>query len=371
MKFSTDMPMEREDTSTKELLKELISIPSYSGKEAEIQKYIARFLQELGIPFRVQAVSGDGRYNILSITSPYMVCVHVDTVPPMDMGRKATVPVEQEGKIFGRGASDIKSGIASLLDALRKFKRDFPDANVPVSFAFVVDEENNSALGSEKLLEEIESLSSVLVLEPTYGYICTSQAGTLEFSLKTECKSLHASEFEKATNPAKLLFETIKRIESNLNREVNILLLRSGWKHYATPKKAEALLEIKLFKGESAKDVERKIVNTIEAQKGECRITYRLEDCEEFIEFRHTSLLPKISQAYRAVVGKDPLYSTMPSWTDAANFHKGGLECLVFGFGSLEDSHTIRESIPLSDLIKFRDTLYEFMKIILYEEGYK
>jgi acetylornithine deacetylase/succinyl-diaminopimelate desuccinylase len=360
--------MEPGDINTEDILKDLIAIPSYSGKEKEIQEYIAGFLEALEVNFRRIPVDGQDRYNIVSLNSRYMVSVHVDTVPPIDMGAKATKPVYKDGKIFGRGASDIKGGIAALLSALKLFRERFPAHEVPISLAFVVDEESNSALGSSRLVEHLENIKSVLVLEPTYGKLCTSQAGSLEFSVELECPSVHASEFEKAQNPVKLLIKFINSLEETLRREINVLLLRSGWKYYATPKKAQALLEVKLYKGDDPKGIETLIRKLLAGILTGCRAKYTCEDYEEFIEFRCESLLSKVKQAYRKATKEEALTSTMPSWTDAANYHKAGLECLVFGFGSLKDSHTNRENISIKDLINFRDTLYELMKIILHEK---
>ncbi len=353
--------MELADTSTEEILKKLISIPSYSGKEKGVLEYVASFLKEEGIDFEVLPVERD-RWNILSLSSETLVSVHVDTVPPIDMGAKATRPKERDGKICGRGASDVKGGVAALLGALRKFRRRLPDRAFPLSMAFVVDEESNSALGSERLIPHLKGIKSVLVLEPTYGKLGVSQMGTLEFSLEARCPSFHASEFEGVLNPIKLLFRLVDKLERALEREVNLLMLKGGWRYYATPKLARALLEVKLFRGERFKDVETKIKEVLKEAQG-CKLTYRCEDYEEFIDFRCGAILERFKGAYRNVMGKSPELYTMPSWTDAANFHRAGLECLVFGFGSLRDSHTEREAIPVSDLTNFRDTLYEFAKI--------
>ncbi len=55
----------------------------------------------------------------------------------------------------------------------------------------------------------------------------------------------------------------------------------------------------------------------------------------------------------------------MPSWTDASNYHRAGLGCVVFGYGSLEDCHTSRESIAVEDLQKmslFLTALFERLR---------
>ncbi|NPB07088.1 MAG: M20/M25/M40 family metallo-hydrolase [Aquificae bacterium] len=340
-----------------ELLKKLISIPSPSGKEQKVQLFIERFLKNLGFNPVRQPVE-DGRFNLLlEGSSDFLVSVHVDTVPPAGF-RDAYKPKERDGRIYGRGASDVKGGVAALLSALKRFR----GAKPPFWAAFVVDEERDTALGSEKLLELITRVKRVLVLEPTYGKLCTSQMGTLEFTVTFECPSYHASEFERGKNPAYLLYEFVKRAERELNRPVNLLMLKSGSKLYRVPPKAEALLEVKLFPDEEPEKVARRLKSLLAG----CRAELRVEDAEAYAVFRTDGTLPLLERVQIKVEGK-VVKGVMPSWTDGANYHKAGKECVVFGYGSLADSHTDRESISLDELRRYETFLTELGKELLKE----
>jgi len=59
--------------------------------------------------------------------------------------------------------------------ALDLFRDRYPDREIPVSLAFTVDEEQNSALGSEVLVNNLEGIDYAVVLEPTYGKICVNR----------------------------------------------------------------------------------------------------------------------------------------------------------------------------------------------------
>jgi len=341
----------------KEELFRLISIPSHRDF-IPILKYIEDRLSY--IPFEKQDVPGKG-YNLIYKSSDIMINTHVDTVPPITM-KNPFKPTENNGKIYGRGASDTKGLIASLIVALDMFKQKNPDKKIPVSISFTVDEEQNSALGSQLLLEKLDGISSVLVLEPTYGKICDRQMGTLEFSINVETESFHASEFEKSENPAKIGFRVIEGIEKLLNRPVNLLYFHSGWKFYATPGKADILAEVKVFEGENYSFLSEKIEDFV---KGFGRkVSYTLEDGEDFISFKKGVLFEKIYESFESALLEKPEIGIMPSWTDAANFHKHGKECVVFGFGKLSEAHTEREHITLKELENNVNVLYKLLSIL-------
>jgi len=346
--------------AVKGTLKELIAIPSVSGKEKEVLEYIERRLSKLGIPLKKQEIERD-RYNLIYDNgSEYLISVHVDTVPPGDF-KEAYNPKEEKGRIYGRGASDVKGAIASLITALEWFKKDFPEKEIPVSLAFVVDEEQNTALGSENLPKCLNGKRKCLVLEPTYGLLCTKQYGAYEFSVKINCKSAHGAEFEKVENPVKVFIKLLEKLEEVLEREVNVIMVRSGTKVYTVPKTCEALLEFKVFEGEKKEELEERIEKAVRELNTSCEVEINLEDFEEFQSFRTDGLLELAKKVLQKVEG-EVKEGIMPSWTDASNYHKAGYHCIVFGYGSLIDSHTDRESISVEELEKFTKFFYELFK---------
>ncbi|WP_461829599.1 M20 family metallopeptidase [Aquifex sp.] len=335
----------------KETLKELIAIPSVSGKEKAVLEYIERRLHAAGVPLIKQEIERE-RYNLFYDSgSEFLISVHVDTVPP-DGFKNAYRPVERDGRIYGRGASDVKGAIASLITAVEEYKRQNPDKELPVSLAFVVDEEQNTALGSEKLPQILNGVKYILVLEPTYGLLCTKQFGALEFSVRIKCKSAHGAEYEKVENPTKVFIKLLSRLEEVLGREVNVIMVRSGTKIYKVPRSCEALLEFKVFEGEDLEELKNKVESALREIRTECSLEWKVEDEEAFQSFRTDGLLPVLEEVLKEIEG-EAKKGIMPSWTDASNYHKAGYHCVVFGYGSLIDSHTDRESISVDELEKF------------------
>ncbi len=342
----------------KKELETLISIPSYKDCD-EIQTYLQKRLNYIN--FEKQYVGKENLYNILSINKPFLINTHVDTVPPMGMKNpfKAT---EKDGKIYGRGAADTKGLIASLIVALDYFRKDFPDREIPVSLAFTVDEEQNSALGSQKLIEKLDKIESCVILEPTYGEICTKQAGSLEFALTVNVPSAHAAEFEKFENPAKLAFKIITESEEKLDRPINIIKFKSGWDFYAVPKRADTLLEVKLNKHEVAEKLVPKIEETIKNYSDKAK--FELIDAENFLCFEEGKSYKFLKEAYEKALNQPAKKGVMPSWTDAANISKVVKDCSIFGFGNLADCHTEREHISVEDLEKMTTIFYNLFSIL-------
>ena len=340
-------------------LKDLVSIPSYEDCD-EIQKYIMNSLSF--IKWEKQYVGKNQLYNIVNIHSskPFMVNTHVDTVPPIDMQNPFEVR-EEDGVFYGRGTADTKGLIASLIVALQMFYEKNPDKEIPVSLAFTVDEEQNTALGSEKLKELLGPIKYALILEPTYGRICNKQMGAIEFRLDINVQSAHGAEFEKYDNPSKIGCESIYKLENHLDRLVNIIKFSSGWEFYAVPKSAEILAEIKVFEGEDAAILEEKLINYLKEYKN---IRYKREDIEDFHFFGEGFAVKVLKEAYMKAIGKEAQMGVMPSWTDAANIHKAGVECVVFGTSHLDVAHTSREHITIQQMEDMTKILYTLFSIL-------
>ncbi|NPA52022.1 MAG: M20 family metallopeptidase [Aquificae bacterium] len=343
----------------KNYLKELVSIPSYKDCK-NIQNYISDKLSFLR--WEKQFIGKNDLYNLISINprKPFLINTHVDTVPPIDMENPFELK-EKNGAFYGRGTADTKGLIASLILAIELFKKNFPKKELPVSLAFTVDEEQNTALGSEKLREVLKPIKYALILEPTYEKICNKQMGTVEFRLDLQVPSAHAAEFEKYTNPSKELCRILNQLEDTLQRDINIIKFHSGWEYYAIPKEAQILGEFKIYEGEKAKTLEQKLIETIAKHKNlQCTI----EDSEDFLYFGEGFLVDTLKKAYSKALNKEAKLGTMPSWTDAANICKENVECVIFGTSHLDIAHTDREHITVKQMEDMTKVLYSLFSIL-------
>src|ERR1044072_2108518 len=103
-----------------ELTKELKSIPSVSGDEEAVGFFLRDHLESLGWTVELQEVSANQRNVIawLNETPRIFLSTHMDTVPPF------IAPIEDEEKIYGRGACDAKGIIAAQIAAAEELRKE-------------------------------------------------------------------------------------------------------------------------------------------------------------------------------------------------------------------------------------------------------
>src|SRR2546428_5425656 len=117
-----------------QLTRDLIDIPSVTGDEAEVGRFLAGHLEDLGYRVELQPVDG-ARSNVIATTSapPHVVLsTHMDTVPPHISSH------EDAENIYGRGACDAKGIIAAQISAAETLRAEGCEE---IGLVFTVDEE--------------------------------------------------------------------------------------------------------------------------------------------------------------------------------------------------------------------------------------
>ena len=171
------------------LAEQLISRPSVTPLDADCQKLISERLIPLGFvcetiesgpaDFRVMNPwakrSGKDVGNASHLTTKMLTFAgHTDVVPTGPLEKWSSnpfVPTHRDGKLFGRGASDMKTSIAAFVVAVEEFLKSQPNPALSLSFLITSDEEGPSVDGTvvvcEKLKQGGEKLDYCIVGEPT------------------------------------------------------------------------------------------------------------------------------------------------------------------------------------------------------------
>ncbi|ABN07434.1 peptidase M20 [Methanocorpusculum labreanum Z] len=171
------------------LCSDLIQIRSDNppGDTSEIAEYILSVMEGLGIPGTITS-GPDGHDNVISKDQAgrLLLTGHIDVVPALNEGWKYP---PYSGKIddtcvHGRGATDMKGGCAAVLSAVARAKDAGDD--LPVSLAFVCDEEGGGRYGTRYLLEKnLIHPCDVLIAEPTPAYApAVGQKGVCRFDVE-------------------------------------------------------------------------------------------------------------------------------------------------------------------------------------------
>jgi succinyl-diaminopimelate desuccinylase len=168
-------------TSPLALAQNLIRCPSVTPEEGGALAYIAQVLGDAGFEVHRQTFSAEGTPDVDNLYArwgtghPHLLFAgHTDVVPPGDASRWTHDPfgaVIENGELFGRGAADMKGGIACMMAAALSFLQDRPDFAGSISFLITGDEEGPAINGTVKLLdwakERGERFDHCILGEPT------------------------------------------------------------------------------------------------------------------------------------------------------------------------------------------------------------
>ena len=165
---------------TLDLAQELIALDSITPNDKGCQQRLAELLAPLG--FRCETIESNGVTNLWArkgTESPVLVFAgHTDVVPTGPVDQWSSSPFEptvRDGKLYGRGAADMKTSIAAMVVACEEFVAAHPDHQGSIAFLITSDEEGPAVDGTvvvcDMLEERGETLDYCIVGEPTSSHI--------------------------------------------------------------------------------------------------------------------------------------------------------------------------------------------------------
>lgn len=205
------------------LLRELITIPSFSKEEENTAKAIRRFLEERGVTVE------QAGYNIIAKNKFYnadlptlLLNSHHDTVKPnKSYTLDPFTPIEKDGKLFGLGSNDAGGSLVSLIATFLYF-HDRTDLAYNVVLAASAEEEISGYNGIELALKHLPTIACAIVGEPTKMHLAVAERGLLVLDAVAKGRSGHAARNEgenalyKAMQDIQLLNTPIFTRESDL-----------------------------------------------------------------------------------------------------------------------------------------------------------
>ncbi|MDA1108119.1 MAG: succinyl-diaminopimelate desuccinylase [Proteobacteria bacterium] len=205
-------------SSTLELLKELIARRSLTPDDAGCQQLIAQRLAPLG--FKIEHLrfgAVDNLWARRGNEAPlFAFAGHTDVVPtgPLDQWHSDPfTPTLRDGYLYGRGAADMKSGIAAMVTAVERFIKKHPTHSGSIAFLITSDEEGPSIEGTVKVVEHLEArnekITWCLIGEPTCvntvgDTIKNGRRGSLTGKLVVHGTQGHVAYPHLAANPVHL-----------------------------------------------------------------------------------------------------------------------------------------------------------------------
>jgi acetylornithine deacetylase len=232
-----------------ELTRELIDIPSVTGDEAAVGRFLARYLEAAGYSVELQEVE-QGRSNVIATVEGHspriMLSTHMDTVPPHIKSS------EDERFIYGRGSCDAKGIIAAQVSAVEQLRN---DGIHEVGLLFTVDEEMGSKGAQVANAHPLaRSCRYMINGEPTDNKLAVGTKGSLRLILKTRGRAAHSAYPEQGESAIEKLLDVLADVrgcdwpsDASLGETTcNIGVIRGGTRSNIIPAEAVADLQIRL-----------------------------------------------------------------------------------------------------------------------------
>ncbi len=227
-----------------DLLKSLISTPSFSKEEAAAAEVIRNFIQNEGIPYQTKE-NNTWAFNLHYNNNKATVLLnsHIDTVRPAKGYTKDPFdPIEDGDKLFGLGSNDAGGPLVSLLGTFVHFyHRD--DLPFNLVFAATAEEEISGRRGLEIVLPEITPVQFAIVGEPTRMELAVAEKGLLVLDCYAHGKSGHAAREEgenalyKAIHDIEILrsysFEQVSPVLGKV--KMSVTQIEAGTQHNVIP----------------------------------------------------------------------------------------------------------------------------------------
>ena len=225
------------------LTEELIALDSITPHDKGCQQRLIELLAPLG--FRCETIESNGVTNLWArkgTESPVFVFAgHTDVVPtgPVEQWHSQPfAPTQRDGKLYGRGASDMKTSIAAMVIACEEFIAAHPDHKGSIAFLITSDEEGPAVDGTvivcERLEERGETLDYCLVGEPTSNHVLgdtikNGRRGSLSGHLVIKGVQGHIAYPQLARNPIHQAAPALAELAAEVWDEGNEYYAPTSW----------------------------------------------------------------------------------------------------------------------------------------------
>ena len=371
---------------TLRLLKDLIAIDSVNpvlvpgaAGEAAIARALVDELRSLGLSVETQD-AGLGRPNVVGVLEgrrpgrSLMLCGHIDTVGVAGMTQPFD-PVERDGRIYGRGSQDMKSGVAAMIGAVRVIVESGGLDAGRIVVGCVADEEHAS-IGAEALVTKWRADAAV-VTEPTDLAVAVAHKGFEWVEIETEGRAAHGSRPREGRDAIRLMGRVLNGLDT-LDRDLqaraphallgtaslHASLIEGGRELSSYPDRCHLQMERRTVPGEPPRIGGREVedlITRLKKEDPEFRAASRVQFARSPYEIAPGHPLPAamVTACERTRNGAAPAKGGvigMSFWTDAAILGEAGIPSILFG-PTGAGLHSIEEWVDTNSVLYCRDAL--------------
>jgi acetylornithine deacetylase len=337
--------------------------------EAAIARLLADVLDAWGFRVELQEAA-PGRPNVVARAGAartgrsLMFNGHLDVVGVDGMVHAPFDADERDGRLFGRGASDMKAGVAAMCAAAARAAASARLGGEIIVTA-VVDEEFES-LGTRSLMARGVRADAAIVTEPTRLAIMPAHKGFVWLDVALRGRAAHGSRWDigiDAIRHAGLLLAELDRIDTEVlptrshpllgRPSLHASLIEGGAGMSTYPERCLLRLERRTIPGESVADVVAE-VDAACARVRARRPTFAAELAVGVTQSptdveRDAPIVRALDAALRAA-GEAVSIEGMSAWTDAAILNDAGIPAICFGPGDIALAHAAEEFVIIEEI---------------------
>ena len=358
------------------LTRELVRIPSFSG-DAEglsaMAQVISEEMKKAGLSVELMEAE-KGLTNVIgkcrgSDTAPWILFNgHTDVVPVPSEKDWVSPPFGAEikdGRIYGRGACDMKGGLAAMLTVPKIIFSLFPEYKGNFILAATVDEEIGGFNGMKYVMEQRIKADMGIVCEPTDLKIVIVCKGLLWLKLRTGGRNAHGGMPEQGINAISKMSKVLGALENyDFQRtpheilgkpSVNIGKISGGSRPNVVPDSCEAEIDIRYLPGQTYQQIINelnKLMHNLEKQDPQIDAEIELIRYRSPVEIpREETVVRTVGEALRRMLGREPEFRGMISAADSEYLVNAGIPSIMFGPGSDHLAHATNEWIAIDDIL--------------------
>jgi len=375
-------------TEALNLLLKMLAIPTVNGdlQEENLAKFICKVFHNYGVNSKIEPVSpgiANVSAEIAGCDSGHVIAVngHLDTVPFGDITKWNTdpsVPHIQNGCVFARGASDMKSGLAAIVVAMCDIsaKEELPRRTL--RFLGTAGEEKDGIGAISACQSGWPGIPDLLIIgEPTNGNLGIAQKGCLWLKCSIKGKTSHAAYPSSGINAIEIGFDIYSNIKKFVSRFSHFLLgnatatitkIFGGIVPNMVPDYCEILMDIRTIPSlliDAILDEADRIKLEYEKKYTGLSVEFEIINKRQHIETNTDDLeVVKIRNAIKKITGENPLDIGINYFTDASIFIEEipNIPIVLLGPGQQELAHQPNEWVGIDDYLKMIEIYKEILK---------
>jgi acetylornithine deacetylase len=398
-----------EARSMEELLARLVAAPTVLGNEEPGQQLVREAFRELGlepldIPLDPTALRAhpasspfswdvSGKANVVTTWPPsgnggrsLILNGHIDVVPASEsLWRTAPFRATRDGDwLYGRGAGDMKAGLAAIVGAVGGLKRLGLEPGAPVHLQSVVEEECTGNGALQCVLAGVAADAAVIP-EPFPGAITISQVGVLWFRVEIAGSPAHVAQAGDGVNAIEAAYpiiEALRGLEAELNEHppapydelehpinLNVGTIRGGDWPSTVASECAVSFRLSAYPGQPVGELRKRVEATVAAAAAADRFLAQNPPRVAYDGFASEGtqvpaegpLVELLGKAYQRLEGSPPALVATTATTDASAFVGAGIPAVCLG-PRAENVHGVDERVSIASMTRTAQVLGLFIR---------